>query len=106
VISLVFIGSFLGALHAPGPHSVPTGVVGSPAQTSAISGTLDRVVPGGYNVTSYPSAAAARSAILDRSIDIGVVQRPRGELLLVATAASPALTSASIKIFGRLAVLT
>ena len=47
-----------------------------------------------------------RSAILDRSIDVGLVPAPHGELLLVATAASPSLANTSIKIFGRLAHAT
>src|SRR5215472_10272315 len=29
VISIVFISSFIGALHAPGPRSVPLGIVGT-----------------------------------------------------------------------------
>jgi len=106
VVSLVFIVSFIGALHAPGPRSVPTALVGSPAQKSQLSRTLDRAVPGGYDVIRYPSAGAARRAILDRSVDVGVVPAPRRELVLVATAASSALAKTSVKIFGRLAHAT
>ena len=103
VISLVFIISYIGALHAPGPHSVPTGVVGGQAGTSAVSRTLDRAAPGRYDVASYPSATAARHAIIDRTIDVAAVFRPQGEQLLVATAISPSLANSTIKIFQRLA---
>lgn len=103
VISLVFIISYIGALHAPGPHSVPTGVVGGQAGTSAVSRTLDRAAPGSYDVASYPSATAARHAIIDRTIDVAAVFRPQGEQLLVATAISPSLANSTIKIFQRLA---
>jgi len=103
VISLVFIVSYIGALHAPGPHSVPTGVVGGQVRTSAVSRTLDRAVPGSYDVTSYPTATAARHAIIVRTVDVAAVFRPQGEQLLVATAVSPSLANSTIKIFQRLA---
>lgn len=103
VISLVFIVSYIGALHAPGPHSVPTGIVAGQARTSAVSRALDRAVPGGYDVTSYPTATVARHAIIDRTIDVAVVSRPQGEQLLVATAVSPSLANSTVKIFHRLA---
>ena len=103
VISVVFVVSYIGALHAPGPHSVPTAVVGRPAQVSAVSRTLERAVPGGYDVSSSPTAKAARDSILDRNFDVAVVLRPRGELLLVATAVSSSLTTTTIKVFGSVA---
>ena len=97
VISLVFIVTFIGGLHAPGPRGVPLGIVGVPAQASALSSALDHQAPGGFNVIAYPSEPAARSAILDRTIDAAVVPGPRGPLLLVATAVSPSLANATIK---------
>ena len=103
VISVVFVVSYLGALHAPGPHSVPTAVVGRPAQVSAVSRTLERAVPGGYDVSGSPTAKAARDSILDRNFDVAVVLRPRGELLLVATAVSPSLANTTIKVFSSVA---
>jgi hypothetical protein len=96
VISIVFISSFIGALHAPGPRSVPLGIVGTPAQASALHASLGNVAPGGYTVTSYPTQEAASSAILDRGIDAALVPGPSAQLLLVATATSPAATTATI----------
>jgi hypothetical protein len=39
-------------MHAPGPHSVSTGVVGSAAADLAVRRTLDRAVANGCDVTS------------------------------------------------------
>jgi MFS family permease len=97
LISVVFIVSFMGALHKPGPRSVPLGIVGTSSQASALSGTLDHQAPGGFTVASYPTQAAATSAITGRSIDAALVPGRRVQLLLVATAVGPAVTSATIK---------
>ncbi len=97
LISVVFIISFMGALHKPGPRSVPLGIVGTSAQASALSGALGHQAPGSFTVASYPTQAAATSAITGRSIDSALVPGRRVQLLLVATAAGPAVTSATIK---------
>ncbi len=98
VFSLVFVVSFIGALHDPGPRSVPVGVVGAPAQASALGGALDRAEPGAFVVKTYPSATAARNAIIDRNIDAALVPGPPPQLL-VATAAGQAVTNATVAIF-------
>ena len=69
LLSLIFILAFLWALHAPGPRAVPVGVVGNPAQVSAVSSALGHQAPGGFNVIGYPSEPAARNAILTRVVD-------------------------------------
>jgi len=93
---MVFIASFIGALHSPGPRSVPIGVVGSQAQVSAVSASLNQQRPGGYSVTSYPTTEAARNAILDRTINAALTPAPAGALLQIATAAGPAVTNATV----------
>jgi hypothetical protein len=97
VFSVVFIASFVGALHDPGPRSVPIGFVGSPTQASALSGALDRADPGAFVVTAYPDASSARDAILDRKIDAALVTSP--PQLIVATAVGEAVTTATVKVF-------
>ncbi len=47
VISLVFIISFVGALHNPGPRSVPVGIVGTQTQASIFHKALDQQHPAG-----------------------------------------------------------
>ncbi len=98
VFSLVFVVAFIGALHNPGPRSVPVGVVGAPTQAAALGGALDRAEPGAFVVKTYPSATAARDAILDRNIDAALVPGPPPQLL-VATAAGQAVTNATVAIF-------
>lgn len=100
VVSAIFIVSFIGGLHAPGPRSVPIGVVGSPALASRAGTALAHQVPGAFTVTSYPTATAARSAINGRSIDAALVPGPAVQHLLVATAVSPGETQAIIKTFS------
>jgi hypothetical protein len=99
LVSAVFIVSFIGGLHTPGPRSVPIGLVGSPAQASRLGATLSDHAPGAFAISSYPDATAARNAIGDRSIDAALVPGPTGEHLLVASAVSEAETNAIIKAF-------
>jgi hypothetical protein len=99
VLSLIFVASFIGALHNPGPRSVPMGVVGSPAAASALGRSLGHAAPGGFVVSRYSTEAAARSAINGRSIDGAVVSGPHGEHLLVAQAVGASLTNDIIKVF-------
>ena len=96
VISLVFVVSFIGALHAPGPRSLPVGVAGPAAQTARLSAGLARQRPGGYVIIHYPSGAAARSAILTRGIDAALVPGSPHPSLLVAAATSQAATIATV----------
>src|SRR5215469_10997320 len=98
-LSLVFVLSFIGALHDPHPRSAPVGVVGPPAAASSLGHALNRAVSGGYTVTSYPTEAAARHAINTRTIDAALVPGPHAQHLLVARAVSSALTDATIKVF-------
>jgi len=102
-LSLVFISSFIGALHDPRPRSAPVGIVGSAATASSLTGTLDHALPGGYTVTSYPTATAARNAINDRTIDAALVPGPHGQNLVVAQAVGSGLTNATVKVFAGLA---
>jgi hypothetical protein len=99
VVSGVFIVSFIGGLHTPGPRSVPVGLVGSPAQASLLGATLGHRAPGAFTISSYPDATAARDAIGDRTMDAALVPGPTGQRLLVASAVSEAETNAIIKAF-------
>ncbi|SRR6266566_3203617 len=83
----VFVGSNVAANHEPKPHGLPLGVVGSPPAVAAITGQLDRRAPGAFTVRGYRSPAAARTAILHRSVYGAFEPGPR-PVLLVADAAS------------------
>jgi hypothetical protein len=97
ILSLIFVTSFIGALHNPGPRSVPFGVVGPPAAAARFGSALDHAVPGGFVVSSYPNQAAALSAINNRTIDAALVPGPVAQHLLVAQAVSSSLTNTLIK---------
>lgn len=100
VVSAVFVICFIGGLHNPGPRSVPLGLVGSPAVAARADTALAHNAPGAFTVTSYPTEAAARSAITGRNIDAALVPGRVVQHLLVATAVSPGETNAIIKAFG------
>jgi len=99
-VSAVFITCFIGGLHDPGPRSVPVGLVGPPALASRLGAVLGHQAPGAFVITSYPTEAAALSAISGRSIDAALVPGPSVQHLIVASAVSEAETNAIIKAFG------
>ncbi len=99
-VSAVFIVAFIGGLHAPGPRSVPIGLVGSAAEASQLSASLSHQAPGAFVIHSYPTETAARNGIGSRNIDAALVPGPTAQRLLVATAVSEAETNAILKAFG------
>ena len=88
VVVFALVGSNVAASHSPKPHDVPVGVVGTPPVTGAASAALRTRAPGAYRVHEYTSLAAARTAILHRSVYGAYRPLPSPELL-VASAASP-----------------
>src|SRR5260370_24584746 len=68
VLAFALVGSNVAANHAPKPHHVPVGVVGTPPVVGAVAGSIGQRAPGAYKVHAYSSLAAARTAILDRTV--------------------------------------
>ncbi|WP_138760728.1 ABC transporter permease [Modestobacter altitudinis] len=68
LIGLAFVVVFLDAFHAPVPHGLPVGVVGSAAQVDQVRTALDRAAPGDLAVSRLTDEAAARSAVLQRDV--------------------------------------
>jgi hypothetical protein len=70
MLALVFVfeGSNVAANHEPKPHGLPLGVVGSRPAVAEITGRLSRRAPGTFTVFGYRLPAAARTAILHRSV--------------------------------------
>jgi hypothetical protein len=79
--------SFVGAFHDPRPHQMPVGVVAPPAQVSRLQAAATAHDPGALSLRAYPSAAAATTAIRDRTVDGAVVPGAGHTRLLVASAA-------------------
>ncbi|MFI8326060.1 ABC transporter permease [Streptomyces sp. NPDC085529] len=100
-LQLLFITSYVGALHNPKPSDVPFGVV-APAQASAtLMGELERLPGDPLDPRAVASADEARDQILNREIDGALVVNPAGrtDTLLVASGGGTVLSSALEKIF-------
>jgi nucleotide-binding universal stress UspA family protein len=81
----VFVALAVGAYHAPRPHNLPVGIVGSAPATSGIEHALDGALPGAISWHSYPSAAAAQAGITQRNVDGAMIASSAHLRLLVAT---------------------
>lgn len=91
VVGVSLLGSlialtFLGALHSPKPNGVDLGVVAPSPVASALADKLDAAVEDAFDVTTFTTAEAARSAVLDREIDAAFAPGPQASTLLVAGA--------------------
>jgi hypothetical protein len=86
-LAFVFVGSNVAANHEPTPHGLPLGIVGPPSAVAGTTGQLGRRAPGAFAFKAYGSLAAARTAILHRSV-YGALEPGPPPVLLVAEAAS------------------
>ncbi|MEU1043026.1 DUF3533 domain-containing protein [Streptomyces sp. NPDC005907] len=94
-LQLLFVASYVGALHDPRPRDVPFGVV---APRAAAEQTVSRLrqIPGGpLDARTVTDAAAARRQIMNRDIDGALVVDPSGttDTLLVASGGGAALAN-------------
>jgi hypothetical protein len=92
VVVFALVGSNVAANHAPKPHHVPVGIIGTPQAVGAVAGSLEHRAPGAYEIHAYASLAAARTGILIRAV-YGVFRPDPSPLLLVASAASPSVAA-------------
>ncbi|MFB6624242.1 MULTISPECIES: DUF3533 domain-containing protein [unclassified Streptomyces] len=102
-LQLLFITSYVGALHHPKPRDVPFGVV-APQQVSAqLVGQLDRLPGAPLDPRAVAGEAAARNQILNREIDGALIVDPAGrtDTLLVASGGGTVLSSALETILTR-----
>lgn len=88
-LELFMIGSYVGGLHEPKARDVPVAVVGPDQATGRLAAALGR--GDALDPRLVPDLAAARRAIDEREVYAAIVPGPRGERLLVATAASAAV---------------
>ncbi|TDB95834.1 DUF3533 domain-containing protein [Actinomadura sp. 7K534] len=99
-LSAAFIASYVGGLHAARPHRVPVGVVGPPEATAPVGATLRRQGEN-FAVHAYPTADAARRAILDR--DVYGAYLPEQGRLLITSAFGPTTSGLLQDTFARTA---
>lgn len=99
-LQLLFIASYIGALHHPKPTDVPFGVV-APHQASArLVAQLDGLPGGPLDPRTVSDEATARRQILDRKIDGALIVDPRGtrDTVLVASGGGTVLATSLTKI--------
>jgi hypothetical protein len=95
---------FLLAYHAPQPHEVPIGVVGSAQQVGTVSRELHVVSSGGFAVQRLPTRATASDAVSDRQVAAAYVANPKSSpKLYVARAASAISANYLQQVFGQIA---
>lgn len=83
VFGMLFIGSYVGALHDPRPRAIPLGVVAPPALTTRLSEALP-----GFRLRAEPSVGAARTAVEKQDLDGALVFSRDGVRLFTSSAAS------------------
>ncbi|WP_335937184.1 ABC transporter permease [Streptomyces sp. PTD5-9] len=102
-LQLLFITSYVGALHKPKPTDVPFGVV-APQQMSAQLLTELKNLPGGpLDARAVADEATAREQILNREIDGALVVDPTGttDTVLVASGGGTAMADTLTKILTK-----
>ncbi|WP_329277187.1 DUF3533 domain-containing protein [Streptomyces sp. NBC_00691] len=93
-LQLLFITSYVGALHHPEPRDVPFGVVAPPRVSAQLVGQLDQLPGAPLDPRSVADEATARNQILNRDIDGALIVDPAGrtDTLLVASGGGTALS--------------
>ncbi|MCG8969676.1 MULTISPECIES: DUF3533 domain-containing protein [Streptomyces] len=103
-LQLLFIASYVGALHDPKPKDVPFGVVAPRGAAEQTVARLDRLPGSPLDPRTVADAASARKQILDREIDGALIVDPEGgtDTLLVASGGGTVLATALEGIVGKL----
>jgi len=93
VIAMLFMSSYVGALHNPQrpPHQLPLAVGGPPTVAAQYRSALESFHGGGvFDVRTEPSVAAARAAVLNHDVYAALVPETRTRArLIVADASGP-----------------
>ncbi|WP_318217930.1 DUF3533 domain-containing protein [Streptomyces sp. SCL15-6] len=103
-LQLLFIASYVGALHDPKPKDVPFGVVAPRGAAEQTVARLDRLPGSPLDPRTAADAASARKQILDREIDGALIVDPEGgtDTLLVASGGGTVLATTLEGIVGKL----
>ncbi|MFV0130628.1 DUF3533 domain-containing protein [Streptomyces sp. HMX112] len=103
-LQLLFIASYVGALHSPRPKDVPFGVVAPGPEAQRTADRLARLPGGPLDPRPLADEAEARARIMEREIDGALVVDPRGttDTLLVASGGGTVLSNALHTITSRI----
>ncbi|MFZ4079182.1 MAG: hypothetical protein ACOYKK_07070 [Microbacteriaceae bacterium] len=105
IVSLILV-IFAWPLVNATPASLPVGIVGPAAVTSAVESAVDGKAPGGFVWTEYESADAATAAIEHREIYGAFVLSDAGLDVLTASAANAAVAQVLTQIGQQIADAT
>ncbi|MEU6948358.1 DUF3533 domain-containing protein [Streptomyces sp. NPDC046316] len=103
-LQLLFIASYVGALHDPKPKDVPFGVVAPPQVSAQLIGQLEKLPGEPLDPRTVTDEAEARTQILNREIDGALLVNPARttDTLLVASGGGTVLASAMESLFTRI----
>lgn len=103
-LQLLFIASYVGALHDPKPKDVPFGVVAPPQVSAQLIGQLEKLPGEPLDPRTVTDEAEARKQILNREIDGALLVNPARttDTLLVASGGGTVLASALESLFTRI----
>ncbi|MEV5352798.1 DUF3533 domain-containing protein [Streptomyces sp. NPDC052693] len=94
-LQLLFIASYVGALHDPKPRDVPIGVVAPRAAAEQTATRLARLPGSPLDPRTLPDERTARDRIRNRDIDAALIVDPSGttDTLLVASGGGRVLST-------------
>jgi hypothetical protein len=95
LFQLLFVSVFAGVLHHPVPHQAPVAVAGRSPLAQVVSGQGGGTV----RLIAEPTAGAAQAALSGGQVNAAIIAGPKGESLLIQTAASPGTASFLTKEF-------
>ena len=95
LFQLLFASVFIGVLHHPVLHQAPVAVAGRSPLAQVVSGHGG----GTIRLVAEPTVGAARAALSGGQVNSAVIAGPKGESLLIQTAASPGTASVLTKEF-------
>ncbi|UIX31948.1 ABC transporter permease [Streptomyces sp. GQFP] len=102
-VGAIFISVYLAAFHAPRPHDLPVGVVGSEARAAQVRAQLPTDPADAFQVRALPDEASARSAIEHGDLFAAYIPGDGTPKLLYAGAHGPSVTSLVGETFGDVA---
>jgi len=85
------------------PRDLPLVLAGPPQAVATVQSSLERAMPGGFEITAVPDRAAAVKAIEDREVYGALVLDEQAPELLTASAAGPAVAQVLTQLSARLA---
>lgn len=102
-LQLLFIASYVGALHKPDPTDVPFGVVAPQQMSGQLVTGLDDLPGGPLDPRAVSDAAEARRQIMNRDIDGALIVSPTGttDTALVASGGGTVLADSLVKIIAK-----